>query len=114
MFKGFLRFKFNNIINKRKADPGTIQTETGKKDQSKRKVVMMSKTLKNKAASMALFATMMAVGTLPLAAQAPGDFFLESSDSIQETAKETKNIERSANHKVTIDGAIFEKIDNDI
>ena len=51
----------------------------------------MSKTMKNKAASMALFATMMAVGTLPLAAHAPSDLFLENQNGTVAVSQNTNH-----------------------
>ena len=70
----------------------------------------MSKTLKNKAASMALFATMMAVGTLPLAAQAPSDYFLEASGSQSQGSITQSDAQRDMNvRQVTVNGTTFEK-----
>ena len=69
----------------------------------------MSKTLKNKAASMALFATMMAVGTLPLAAQAPQGFFLEGTQDVSENSVVEKTSVKSAgSEQVTIGGTVYE------
>jgi hypothetical protein len=68
----------------------------------------MSNTLKNKAAGMALFATMMAVGTLPLAAQAPSDYFLEAQDSSQENVSAQKSAEGLVNQQITIGSSVYE------
>ena len=68
----------------------------------------MSDTLKNKAASMALFATMMAVGTLPLAAQTPSDYFLEAQDSSQESISAQKSANELASQQITIGSSVYE------
>ena len=68
----------------------------------------MSNTLKNKAAGMALVATMMAVGTLPLAAQAPSDYFLEAQDSSQENVSAQKSAEGLVNQQITIGSSVYE------
>ena len=66
----------------------------------------MSKTMKNKAASMALFATMMAMGALPLAAQAPDGFFLEGTGS--EGSSVTQNSDRDMNAgEIVISGSSY-------
>ena len=69
----------------------------------------MSKTLKNKAAGMALFATMMAVGTLPLAAQAPQGFFLEGTgDTPENSAAVETSVKNMGSGQVTIGGTVYE------
>ena len=70
----------------------------------------MSKILKDKAASMALFATMMAVGTLPLAAQAPSDYFLEEFEGSIQGSVTQSDVRRNMNvGQITVNGATFEK-----
>ena len=73
----------------------------------------MSKTLKNKAASMALFATMMAVGTLPLAAQAPSDYFLGASGTTQDSITQSDSQRDMNAGQVTVNGTTFEKETSD-
>lgn len=68
----------------------------------------MSKTMKNKAASMALFATMMAMGALPLAAQAPDSYFLEAAKTAGSSV--TQNSDRDMNAgEIVISGSSYTK-----
>jgi hypothetical protein len=72
----------------------------------------MSKTMKNKAASMALFATMMAMGALPLAAQAPDSYFLEAANAAGTSV--TKNSDRDMNaSEVVVRGSSYSKADSE-
>jgi hypothetical protein len=51
---------------------------------------------------------MMAVGTLPLAAQAPSDYFLEAQDSSQESISAQKSANELASQQITIGSSVYE------